>query len=424
METLKNRVVAALRWSERYTKTDMVYLASGGMWLGLAQLTASISAFVVTVILANLLTQETLGEYRFLLSSLLVFSAFSLPGIRPALLESTPKGFLGNIRVAYKHTKLFSLIGVYLALCSSLIFISQENYSMAIGFVLIAIALPWLDASALYIEHLKSIGKFDLVAKYTTIGRCIFLVTSIGIAVAYPHVAWILLFAYLLTTILPNLFFFRKVLTKTVPQEAHADPNLLSYAKHLSVITTLTILAIHIDKVFIWHFLDAESLAIFFIALAIPQEISRFVSIIPILAFPKFSTGNPQAIHATLLPKIVKICFGTLFIIALYILMAPFIFLMLFPSYISAIPLSQVLALTILASVFTTITTYFTTQKRIPVLYTIAIVTPVIRILLCLVGIALFGLWGAVFALCIEAVISSCVLVVLFLRDKRHVSST
>ena len=31
--SLKKRLVHILRWSERYTKTDMVYFASGNFWL-------------------------------------------------------------------------------------------------------------------------------------------------------------------------------------------------------------------------------------------------------------------------------------------------------------------------------------------------------------------------------------------------------
>ena len=61
-----SRLVRFLRWTEKYTRTDMVYLVSGGFWLSIAQIGTSILGFLLTMVLANLLAPELLGEYRFL----------------------------------------------------------------------------------------------------------------------------------------------------------------------------------------------------------------------------------------------------------------------------------------------------------------------------------------------------------------------
>lgn len=43
LHTLQHRIYKLLRWSQRYTRTDMVYLAKGGTWLSLAQGVATLA---------------------------------------------------------------------------------------------------------------------------------------------------------------------------------------------------------------------------------------------------------------------------------------------------------------------------------------------------------------------------------------------
>lgn len=407
----KDTLIRALRWSERYTKTDMVYLAHGGAWLSLAQLVASLGAFILTVALANLLTQETFGEYRFLISGFLLLSIFALPGMQTALMESTPKGFRRNIEVAFREMFRFGSIGAALSACVAIYYFAQGNTSLALGFLLIAAALPFFNASSSYIQYLQALKAFRAVTVYTAITRIILLALAVAAAIYYPQHAWVILGAFLFGQIIPNLFLHRHVKRTHVSPEDIADPAIPSYAKHLTIMAALGLIAAQLDKIFLWHLIGAEELAMFYIAYAIPQEMVRFFQVIPKLAFPKFATADPMIIQKTLLAKVLKYLIFVGCSVLTYILLAPYIFRLLFPTYIDATLYSQILALGILAAAFSPIHTFLAVRKATRLLYALSIYIPIIRIASVLVLITFFGVWGAVVAILIDALARSLLLV-------------
>ena len=65
---LRQKMLEFLRWSERYSKTDMLYLVRGGFWLSLNHIAASVSSLILAVAFANLIPAETYGTYRYVLS--------------------------------------------------------------------------------------------------------------------------------------------------------------------------------------------------------------------------------------------------------------------------------------------------------------------------------------------------------------------
>jgi hypothetical protein len=58
MNQLKYKAYTFLRWSERHTKTDMIYLTKGGFWLTLAQVISSASGKQISYKIEYLVTLE------------------------------------------------------------------------------------------------------------------------------------------------------------------------------------------------------------------------------------------------------------------------------------------------------------------------------------------------------------------------------
>jgi len=69
IERAKILTYKILRYSERYTQTDMVYFASGGFWLLLGQFISTISAFLLLIAFANFLPKEVFGTYQYILAT-------------------------------------------------------------------------------------------------------------------------------------------------------------------------------------------------------------------------------------------------------------------------------------------------------------------------------------------------------------------
>src|SRR3989344_4033868 len=82
-----------LRSSEKYFKTDMVYLAKGGFWLVVGQLIVSGVSFGLSVAFANLLEPDVYGTYRYILTIFNFLAIPTLTGINVALREQLLKGW-------------------------------------------------------------------------------------------------------------------------------------------------------------------------------------------------------------------------------------------------------------------------------------------------------------------------------------------
>src|SRR3989344_3576832 len=127
---MKNRLVNLLRWSEQYTKTDMVYLASGGFWLGLGQIVASGSVFLTSIAFANLLAPELYGIYKYVLSVFGMLAITTLFGMDSAVTQSTARGFEGTITPAFKEKMKWGTLGSLASLAIALYYYAQGNMTL------------------------------------------------------------------------------------------------------------------------------------------------------------------------------------------------------------------------------------------------------------------------------------------------------
>lgn len=415
----KNFITKVLRWSENYTGTDMVYLAKGGFWLSTAQFATSLSGFFLTLILANLLTPDKLGEYRFLISGFTLLGIIALPGMRTALRESTPKGYYGNLTLAFNKMFNWGLAGGIVSLFVALYYYLNDNVHLAIGFIVIALVIPLNNASTGYLEYLTALKKLNLTTIYTTIQRFSVLIITAIIAFLFPSIVWVILAAYLFGAVIPNIWFHFKTVKDFIKPNDSTDPGITKYSVHISLMTALGVVAGQLDKIFVWKLIGAGALATFYIAYTLPLTISQYLLIIPTLAFAKFGEKDPKEIRRTLLPKIFKYLLIITLGVITYILLAPFIFQIIFPQYMEAISFSQVLILTTIFSAFMPIKTYLTTIKNTKDLYILSTIPPAIRIVVAILLIIPFGIWGAVWSLLAEGLMRTILLLHFFIKSPK-----
>ena len=96
MSTMKARLIKILRWSEKYTKTDMVYLIKNGLWSGSAQFVSAVLGLLASIAFANLLPQEIYGQYKYLFSIAGIIWAFSLTNLSISVTQAVSRGFEGT----------------------------------------------------------------------------------------------------------------------------------------------------------------------------------------------------------------------------------------------------------------------------------------------------------------------------------------
>jgi len=149
-ERVKNKIVDFLRWSEKYTKTDMVYAAKGGFWWIFGKGGVALISIGLLSAFAYLASKETFGTYQYVLSIVGIISIFALPGMYPALIRAVAQGKEGEFGKVAKEKIKWGLLGtVGLFLISGWYFI-QNNEILGISFIIAGLALPLLRTTEIF----------------------------------------------------------------------------------------------------------------------------------------------------------------------------------------------------------------------------------------------------------------------------------
>ncbi len=400
MDKLKSKVVNLLRWSEQYTKTDMVYLVKEGGWLSFAKGFEIAAGTLLAIAFANLVPQEVYGNYKFVVSAAGIIGAFTLTGMGTAITQSVARGYDGALKQGFKETLKWSVGIIVVALGAAGYYYLQGNSTLAIGMLLIAVSQPILKSSKLFEGFLEGKKDFKTQSFYLSIWEAVEVAALILTLFLTDNVLIILGVFFAANAILP-LLLYQLTLTNYQPDNK-SNSETLTFGKHLSVMQILSQIAKHIDKVLVFHFLGAAELAIYSFAVLPVQKMGMGRGIIGSLALPKFSDTDMPTLKRTL-PRKVLIFFGACLVVVLaFILSAPYIYDLVFPQYVESVRYAQMFSLSILLFPATLFGQSLKGHARTKELYISSVGTNILKIVLLLILLPPFGLWGAIYVLLIE----------------------
>ncbi len=394
MDGLRGKIYKALRWSERFTKTDMVYLAKGGSWLMLDRIVSMAAAFLLSVAFANLLPKETYGTYRYVLSIIGILSLSTLSGMGTAMARSSAQGNDGSLRPAIKAEMKWGLFGAMAALALGVFYFIKDDQNLAFVFVLVAFFIPFFNVYSLYASILNGKKRFDLIMRYNL------LTVVTNFCLILP----ILIFTNnLILLILPFLFvntflhrFLLQLTKKQIPLSSKIDLETVSYGKQLSFMAAISTVATMADQVLAYIFLGPIHLAIYSMALAPTEQLKGVFKVMSSLALPKFSEQKKRGAEISIYSKTLKYIFAISVVIAVYILLAPILYKFIFPSYIDSILYSRILAVSLIAAASALPVTYLQAQQQSRELYYLNVYGSMIQLVLLLIGVWQYGLMGLV----------------------------
>lgn len=396
--TIKQRVLQWLRFTERYTKTDMLYLASGGFWLTAGQTVASLSAFVLSIVFANFLTPQVYGTYKYILSLGGIFSIPTLTGISTALQRAIARGEDRAALRALRAKLLGGSVATLGAGAAAAWYFANGNQELGIAFIIVAIGTPLMEAYGIYDSILQGKGLFRKTTLYfATSSLCATFALTTAILLSGGSLI-ALLAAYFGTWAVTRIIAWRlasRFLThkdETVPGEA------VSYGVRLSAISIVSMVAGNIDKIILFQWLGPTELAVYSFATAIPEQLRAVLKGITPLALSRFSRRSAEEIQSAIHTKAIWLAVVALPIIGAYIITAPYIYEHLFPAYIEAVIYSQVFALSLVLAPAYLYNAAFQSQRSEKLIATSEIVLSGTLILMLLVFIPFFGIWGAILA--------------------------
>lgn len=388
--------VKFLRYLEKYTKTDMVYLAKGGFWLSIGQGMAMISSFALSVLLARALPQETFGTYKFILSITSIISGLSLSGLGTALLQSVARGKDGTLFLAIRTQLIWtSVLGVTFLLAAGYYGLNG-NYTIATSLLIAGATTPFVNCFGMYGSFLNGKKDFKRSTLYWIISHIV-NVSVIALIAITTHSVVYLVSGYFVSQLIMTIIFYRKTISLYRPDKNNSDPEMITYGSHLSAINIFGTIANQLDKILVFHFVGAAPLAAYSFAFAIPEQIKASLKNLVTVGVPKLAELGEDHLRKSIIDKTLRLSVVCAAVVALYWIAAPYIFAILFPAYMNAVFYSQLYMIGLIffpgISLFAL---YFQLMQQTAVQYKLSIIGNAVTIVLGVVLIARYGTLGAV----------------------------
>jgi len=418
MNSIKEKVYKLIRWSEKYTKTDMVYLTSGGFWMTVGHFIAILSGLGLSIVMANFVPQTDFGNYKFVLSIFGIIGAFALTGIGTSISRSVAKGFDSAFKKGFKVHLKWSVILLLMSFVVSIYYFLNDNNSLGLSFLIVGSLSPFMTSFSLYGNFLLGKKDFRRKAFYNSFQNLLpAIAVAITALVTNNPVIFILVF-FVFNTATVAILFFK---TSKLISKDNGENESTSFGKHLSLMNILGTLVSHLDKVLIFHFLGAAAVAVYTFAIMPPKNIQSFSQILKQLMLPKLAEKNIEEIKKVVIEKMIKLFGISLLIFLAYYFLAPLIYMYIFPQYIEAIEFSRIFAVVILFTPNILLSQTLVAHAKKKALYISKIVPPIIDIILLLILLPIYGIWGALISTLVFEItrMASLFLIFKFSLDKK-----
>lgn len=356
-----SRILSLLRVAGNVTKTDSVYLAKGISWLSFNKFVSSATAFLLSLLWASHVPKEVYGEYKYFLAIVGIVSIASLNGVGSAVTQGVAslKNSVASktlLQIAKQTRMKWALGGGVLTWIVAAMMIHNDDTEKGIAIALIGLTLPMIQANALYASYLNGIKAFKIFSIVST-----GLTLSVGVCTAFliwfsPVNSIAYLSGYLLFNVLGNTIAYSYTIrahvthatTRTpsiTQEESHEINKTITYGKKLSALDVISSGVNYLDSFFLFHYLSPAQLAIYAFAQAIPNQFKGVMKFIPVLALPKLASYDLETIKKGLPRKMfILLVVGFIFMVG-YIIIAPFIYNLFYPSYQESIRPSQLFAI-------------------------------------------------------------------------------
>jgi O-antigen/teichoic acid export membrane protein len=399
--------------SQKISRTDNIYLGKQGFYTGINYAVIFALGLITSVVFARFVPKNVYGDYQYLLSIMALIGIFSLRGIPLALTRSVARGFEGNFRAAIKKRLAWAAAGSVVAIGLAGYYFLKNNYFLAVGCLIIAAFLPFIESADMFTAYLEGKKDFFRRAKLNIIFQIAYTAAMLLVVYFYPKTFPIFL-TYLLATVAVKWAFNRSIGKET--KNGQIDNDLINYGKHLSLMQIIAAVAQQLNSILTFHYLGPIELAIFSFANLPQSQAIAILGNLRTIAFPKLAENDKEIQIKAWLRKLALLGAIIVLGVILYMLIAPWLFGLFFPNYLESVKYSRALFLLILLFPFSFLPLIFAAQKMQKELYQWNIVSASLEILLLFLLIPAYGLWGLIYATLAAKTVSAIISITLFIK--------
>jgi O-antigen/teichoic acid export membrane protein len=228
-----------------------------------------------------------------------------------------------------------------------------------------------------------------------------------------------LVIVYIISNLGATIYAYSQVFAYYKPNSSKIDPDMMRYAKHMSIIGILGTIAGNVDQILLYHFGGTVNLAIYNFSIGVLDQVKGPLKTLDSMLQARFATRTNLSIDAGIANKMKWLGLLSITSIIVYIPLAPHIYAILFPTYTESILLSQVYALSLLSLVFTPAISYLAAKKRVRALYTLSLTGNALQIAAMAIGVIGWGLWGLVISRVVVRILGAFIGFILYRLDTK-----
>lgn len=402
---MKDCLIRLLRWSETFFRADMVYLAKGGSWLSGGQAINMVLGFLVSIAFANLLPKESFGTYKFILSAAAIIGIFSFIDMGTAITQAVARGFGNTLRQGIR-TNLKWSVGTFVAGCAlSAYYYINGNNLLSLSFLIAAVCMPLIASASLYGSYLLGKKDFKRSTLYGVIRNVVPALVLIGTLFITQSLLAIIA-VYFVSAVLVTAMLYRATLRAYRAENHKEDPELASYAGHLGVMGVIGQVAENLDKILLFHYFGAASLAVYAFAVAPVEQLQGGKKILNALILTKLSERPFADLQKSAPRRAWLLALYAAILIGIYVPLVPYFYQFFYPQYLESIFYSQLYSLTLFGVIGSVLESNLVAHKKKGELYVHRTAIPVIKMALFFAFIPTFGLLGLVIAQILARIIS------------------
>jgi len=400
MTSFKVRAEKWLLQIQKYSHLDLAYLGRAGFWSGLDFILSSILGLALTVFFANLLSRETYGVYRYILSLLGTLEILTLASVNDAVTRTVAQGHEEALDYGVKLQLRWNLIYLAAVFSAAGYYFFQGNKLFTAAILIVGV-YAYLK-SALWTCRSFWLGKkdFRMVAIYSFTITIVHILTIIATLFFTKNILVIFL-TDSLSALCVNLFFYQKTKALIPPKKADEKlkKDIFGYSLHGSVIKAIATLAAYIDKLVLFQFLGPAQLAVYSLAAAAPERIKGLSKILVNIAAPKLAERSLKDIEQSFNRRMRQGLLLGLLLAVIYVPAAPLVFKYLMPRYLESVIYSQWLSIIFVLSISGAYAAGANqAQRLIKIPYISSTISNIFIIGAIIIGGAFWGITGVVLA--------------------------
>ena len=383
---------------ERLIRTDVRYVFRGSFWFGVGHFVSTLSGVATAVAFANLLAPEIYGNFKYILSILPFLDISTLKRMDQSLTISVAKGFEGDTVNALKTKMKWGILGGLAGLALSFYYYLNGNNQFGLLIIIMAIFVPLFNSPLIYLDFLSGRKNFKALSIIGSLSSVVYSILIITFVFLSKNIIVILL-AYFITNAVIRFGAFLFVIKKYPPNKIQEEGGqTLKYGKKLSILEIINVASSSLDNILVFHYLGAVELAAYSFVKKVPENIKLLPRYITQLSVPKFSQqdiGDPF-IKKEVVRKTWFFVAGTAAVVFTYILLAPFIFNLLFAPYKEYVFYSQIYALSFAFNFGGLFLNFVETNRKARNVLSLHLTTSIFTIVVVFASLKFYGLLGLV----------------------------